>query len=68
MPLFEFTCQECKETHELLVRGSEKPACPKCGSKKMEKQASHFAPMSGAPAPPPGCGGCANAGSCAMRR
>ncbi len=37
MPLFEFYCEECEKSVELLAARGEKPACPKCGSKKMEK-------------------------------
>ena len=36
MPLFEFSCEDCSHHAELLVARTEKPACPKCGSKKME--------------------------------
>ena len=42
MPLFEYICQSCGEISELLVTGSRKPACPNCGSKKLEKQLSSF--------------------------
>lgn len=37
MPLFEFFCEECSHHAELLVGRTEKPACPKCGSRKMDK-------------------------------
>lgn len=37
MPLFEFYCEECQHQAEQLVGRSEKPVCPKCGSKKLEK-------------------------------
>jgi putative FmdB family regulatory protein len=47
MPLFVFECQECKKQHEVLVRGHEKPVCPDCGSKRLTKQASAFAPRMG---------------------
>lgn len=70
MPLFEYVCGQCGERHELLVRASDKPTCPACGSKKMEKQASHFAPVN-ASAPSggggPACEGCSSAGGCPMR-
>ncbi len=42
MPLFEYICKSCGEISELLVTGSRKPACPNCGSKKLEKQLSSF--------------------------
>ncbi len=37
MPLFEFYCEHCQNSVELLAARGEKPGCPKCGSKKMEK-------------------------------
>ncbi len=39
MPIFDYTCADCGKTSELLVRSSrETPACPHCGSAKLEKQ------------------------------
>jgi putative FmdB family regulatory protein len=39
MPIFDYTCADCGQTSELLVRGSQdQPACPRCGSAKLEKQ------------------------------
>ncbi len=40
MPLYEYQCTACGEAFELLVRGNEKPACPKCGSGRLDKQFS----------------------------
>lgn len=65
MPLFEFFCEDCSHHTELLVGRAEKPACPKCGSKKMEKLMSAAAgrvssgslPMASA-CPPPEAGPC----------
>lgn len=39
MPIYEYSCGECDERFELLVRGSEdgSPACRKCGSEKVER-------------------------------
>jgi len=37
MPLFEFYCEDCQQNNELLVGRTEKPTCPKCGSRRMEK-------------------------------
>ena len=37
MPLFEYFCEDCHGTQELLVGRTEKPACTKCGGKKMNK-------------------------------
>ena len=67
MPLFEYQCLQCKKNSEILVRGEETPECPECGSTKLEKQASQFAPMSGSqPAPSPQCAGCPS-GGCPMQ-
>jgi putative FmdB family regulatory protein len=40
MPLYEYTCCECHSNAELLIRGDEKPECPACGSRELEKQLS----------------------------
>ena len=37
MPLYEYACQGCSETIELLVRGDETPACPHCQSTTLTK-------------------------------
>jgi putative FmdB family regulatory protein len=37
MPLYEYECRSCENVFEELVTGNEKVACPKCGSKKLEK-------------------------------
>lgn len=58
MPLFGFLCEDCNTEHELLVRGDAQPACPDCGSRRLRKHLSAFAPMtsaSGKDAPVP-CG------------
>ncbi|MFN9717726.1 MAG: FmdB family zinc ribbon protein [Planctomycetota bacterium] len=64
MPLFEFYCEECHHQCEQLVGRQEKPVCPKCGSKKLEKlmSASAGRVASGLPiasnCPPPEAGPC----------
>ena len=40
MPLFDYKCRECDHTFEALVRGKERPACPECGSGKLDKLVS----------------------------
>ncbi len=40
MPIYEYTCKNCGAQLELLVRGDETPQCPKCQSKRLEKQFS----------------------------
>lgn len=46
MPMYEFTCKECKKTFTLTITLAEynkgKFTCPKCKSKKVEQQLSSF--------------------------
>ncbi len=37
MPLYEYACQECQQDFELLIRADEQPACPHCGSQRLQK-------------------------------
>jgi len=37
MPIYEYTCQQCGSDLEILVRGSQTPVCPSCGSSELEK-------------------------------
>jgi putative FmdB family regulatory protein len=74
MPIFEYICKECQHHFEALVYGSEKAACPKCESKKLEPQLSVFAvsaKSSSTPSMSTGpCGSCGNPdgpGSCAWK-
>jgi len=67
MPLFAYVCKQCNVHSEILVRGEEKPVCPECGSKRLEKQMSHFAAVSGSSGgeiPACGSGGCCPTGTC----
>jgi len=44
MPIFEYNCQSCDEHFETIVMSvREKISCPKCSSKKVQKQLSVFA-------------------------
>lgn len=65
MPIYEYTCKQCADAFELLIRGNEAPACPACGSQSLEKQlsvpAAHLAssselPICQRPMPSGGCG------------
>jgi putative FmdB family regulatory protein len=38
MPLYNYICQKCNAEFELLVRASDVPACPACGSEELQKQ------------------------------
>lgn len=63
MPLFRYTCMDCDTEAEILIRGSESPACPSCESTDLAKHLSRFAPMSSMSPEPVGCPA---AGSCEM--
>ncbi|OHB52851.1 MAG: hypothetical protein A2Y07_04430 [Planctomycetes bacterium GWF2_50_10] len=68
MPIFEYKCKECGKVSEFLVNGSssEKNKCGHCGSGKLEKMFSTFAPKikEGQSKKCHGCmdGGCPHAG------
>jgi putative FmdB family regulatory protein len=67
MPIFDFRCRKCGHEFEDLVMGSEQPACPRCGSKKLQKQPSAVARRNkGGSGEGGGCSGCAggNCSSC----
>jgi len=72
MPIFEYLCKGCGKQFEILVRGSEKPHCPKCNGTRLEQQLSAFAVAGRGSAdfasePAPGCGQCGmDGGSCAF--
>jgi len=40
MPLYDFDCQDCGQTFELLVFASDTPACPHCQSQKLHRHVS----------------------------
>jgi len=45
MPIYEYRCDACGEKFELFVRASvqrDVPACPECGSPKVQKVISLF--------------------------
>jgi putative FmdB family regulatory protein len=37
VPIYEYQCEKCASQFELLVRGGERPACPNCGGRKLDK-------------------------------
>ncbi len=37
MPMFDFSCQGCEHSFELLVRKGDTICCPACGSETVEK-------------------------------
>lgn len=38
MPLYTYNCPSCNADFELLVRSSDVPACPTCGSRELRRQ------------------------------
>ena len=78
MPIYEYTCKQCDNKFEQLVRtmsGTEKIKCPECGSSKTARALSLFAvssdkqPSAHIPnrSDAPSCGRCGGApGSCSM--
>lgn len=65
MPIYEYSCAQCRGSFELLVRGSETPRCPDCGSTELAKllsvPAAHTRSQSDLPVCrggtcPPACG------------
>jgi len=64
MPIYEFHCGKCERDSEILVRSTDwkNAECPHCGSKKLSKKLSVFAPASAgggtAPSGNGGGGGC----------
>lgn len=77
MPMYEYACAACRHTFEqwsASMGATEKPVCPSCGGRKVERMISVFAARQGAarsePSPPSGggCGRCGDpSGPCSMR-
>ncbi len=40
MPLYQYVCQKCDNDFEELVNSGDEVECPKCRSKKLERQTS----------------------------
>lgn len=66
MPIYGYDCNACGHEFKTLVRSSDTPTCPECGSADLTKQLSLIAsPAKGgdadfAPRCEGGGGGCAN--------
>ena len=43
MPLYAYACADCAHEFETLVRSDDTPACPSCGSQRLERQLSLIA-------------------------
>ena len=37
MPIYEYNCEKCNKKFEILILGSDKPACPACGNVKINR-------------------------------
>jgi putative FmdB family regulatory protein len=65
MPIYEYTCEDCGEEFETLVRSmtdASKQRCPKCGRSRCARRMSVFAAQgtrSKASSSGGGCSGCA---------
>ncbi len=67
MPIYEFTCEDCGKSSELIVRSDTQIACEHCGSEKLKRELSSFAFSIGSSATPecaPRCGGGFEQGQC----
>jgi putative FmdB family regulatory protein len=62
MPIYEYTCDDCGEEFELLIRGSEKPSCPSCAGERLTKAMSVPAAHTASPRP----AGCPARDTCDM--
>lgn len=48
MPIYEYICEGCgKDFDKLVSSSSAKPACPECGSKKVQRKFSTFSAHGG---------------------
>jgi putative FmdB family regulatory protein len=75
MPIYEYACRSCGAAFEALVYGDERPACPSCAGKDLEKRFSAFAvggaasggsPRRDLPGPCGSCGDPRGPGACGM--
>ena len=46
MPIYEYICENCRHKFQILIRGKESPACPKCHGQKLNKLFSTFSALS----------------------
>jgi putative FmdB family regulatory protein len=49
MPIFEFVCRGCGNQFESVVLGRQRTKCPKCESRKLDREVSMFAQKGKAP-------------------
>jgi putative FmdB family regulatory protein len=43
MPIFEYRCEACGASFELLIRGGDVPTCASCGATTLTREISLFA-------------------------
>jgi len=48
MPIYEYVCEDCKESFEALVIQQEEVKCPGCNGAHLSKQYSRFGTGKGA--------------------
>ena len=56
MPIYEFACGHCRKVFSFLskrIQPKRTPVCPKCGNRRLTKEISGFALISGAAEPSP---------------
>lgn len=56
MPIYEFACPKCRKIFSFLskrINPDRTPVCPKCGNKRLSKQVSAFAMLTGVAEPKP---------------
>ncbi|MCP4583941.1 MAG: zinc ribbon domain-containing protein [candidate division Zixibacteria bacterium] len=62
MPIYEYSCQQCHNSFDELVRGDEEVNCPDCGWDKVIRKMSVFGFISSSQyvgSTGSNCGGCA---------
>ena len=63
MPIYGYACNKCRHDFQTLVRSSEIPSCPSCGSADLARQLSLIAPPAKSRGEVPMCD---SAGACGM--
>ncbi|MSU77170.1 MAG: zinc ribbon domain-containing protein [Gemmataceae bacterium] len=56
MPMYQYVCENCQSDFRLLVNRGDDIECPKCQSKKLDKQPSMPALAAAKDAFPSSCG------------
>ncbi len=64
MPIYEYTCRDCGQPFEALVRRGTVPTCPSCRSQALDKRLSAPAALTATPteAAPMAAGPCGSCG------